>query len=141
MDDQDETQDLGIAECLEALGIDQLCQWDVLVFLHRHHASLAGGEQIAHFLGYGSAAVTEALSRLDHLGLARRSRASQGTRLYEFRRPDDFPRDQIIDHLLARADYRDVRLELIRILRREERPRITGPRTGGGGGRPWLKVN
>ncbi|MDG3004231.1 hypothetical protein [Paludisphaera mucosa] len=141
MADQDDAVDLGTEDCLQALGIDQLCQWDVLVFLHRHHASLAGAEQIAHLLGYTVAAVMETLSRLEHLMLAKRSRASQGVRLYEFRGPGDPRGDQILDHLLKMADHRQGRLEMMDILRRDgNRPQITGPRPGGGGGRPWLKL-
>jgi len=137
-----ESADLSVEGCLEILGIEQLCQWDVLVFLHRRHASLAGGEQIARFLGYSSAAVTEALSHLDNLGLLRRSRVSQGVRFYEFRRPEDSPREDAFDCLLNLSDHRAGRLLLIDILRRDERPpRITLPRPTGGGGQPWLRVN
>ena len=41
---------------LKALGVDSLCQWDVLVFLCRHLASLVSAEHIARLLGYETGA-------------------------------------------------------------------------------------
>ena len=138
MADLDDATEYGIGDCLETLGIEHLCQWDVLVFLHRHHACLVGGELVAHYLGYPQVAVTDALSRLDFLGLIRRSRASQGVRLYEFRRPDSPSKGAIFDHLLGLAGDREGRLELIGTLRLDDRrPRISAPRPGGEGGRLW----
>jgi len=142
MTDLEDESEFGIEDCLKILCIEQLCQWDVLIFLHRHHATLIGAEQIAHFLGYTAGAVTEALGRLDHLGLVRRSRAAQGIRLYEFSRPEDPRSDAVLDLLLGLSDDRAGRILMIEALRRHEgRPTITGPKPRGTGGRPWLRVN
>jgi DNA-binding MarR family transcriptional regulator len=73
--------DLLVEVWLETLDLSLLADWDVLVFLYRHRASLASAEQIARLLGYTSAVVGDALDRLESLGLVQRSRASQGVRL------------------------------------------------------------
>ncbi len=66
------------------LGISSPIEWDVLVFVYRHQASLANAEQIARMLGYPSTVVADALDHLESRKLIRRSRASQGARLYQF---------------------------------------------------------
>jgi hypothetical protein len=52
--------------------------------VYRHQASLANAEQIARMLGYPSTVVADALDHLESRKLIRRSRASQGARLYQF---------------------------------------------------------
>ncbi len=78
---QDNEPDVQVEGWLKTLGIESLCQWDVLVFQYRHQSSLVSAEHIAHFLGYATAEVVAALDSLESSGLVERSRVSQGVRL------------------------------------------------------------
>jgi len=101
---------------LATLRIDQLVQWDVLAFLHRHGTSLASAQQIALLLGYSRAAVGEALDSLASTNLLQRSRNSRGVRLYRFAIADH-SRQLALDELLELAGQRPGRLQLIAHLR------------------------
>jgi DNA-binding MarR family transcriptional regulator len=57
--------ELSVQSCLEGIGIFLLSDWDVLVFVYRHGASLTSTDQIARLLGYQSAVVGGALDRLE----------------------------------------------------------------------------
>jgi biotin operon repressor len=113
--------DLEIDGLLTALGIDWLCQWDVLVFLYRHPTSLLSGEHIARLLGYATTPVVAALDHLEPLGLVRRSRVDQGVRLYQFSTPVEPPRGDALKRLLTLSDSRSIRLLLVKRLQRVER--------------------
>ena len=76
---------------LTALGVETVCQWDVLVFLYRHPTSLVGADHVARLLGYDSDRVVAALDVLAFLRLVTRSRMSQGARLYQFTAPPEPP--------------------------------------------------
>src|SRR5262249_30258488 len=106
---------------LKMLRVDSLCQWDVLVFLYRHLASLASAEYIAHLLGYQTSAVVAAVNGLELAGLVQRSRVSQGVRLYQFAVPEHSPQRQAFNHLMALSDSRAGRLLLLQKLRRNEK--------------------
>src|SRR5437870_155653 len=82
---QDDQPDFQVEGWLKTLGIESLCQWDVLVFLHDHQISLFGAEHLARLLGYASAPVVGALEFLQILRLVERSQVSQGVRLYILR--------------------------------------------------------
>jgi hypothetical protein len=102
---------------LKALGIASLCQWDVLVFLYRHQASLVGTDYIARLLGHPSEPVVVALDVLEFLGLVERSRVSQIVRLYQFTVPSDPQRGHAWARLLAIASHRAGRVRLSKRLR------------------------
>ena len=76
--------DAQIQACLARLGISAPVEWDVLAYVYRHQASLTNADQIARMLGYPSTVVADALDHMETLQLIRRSRASQGMRLYQF---------------------------------------------------------
>jgi DNA-binding MarR family transcriptional regulator len=80
---EDNQPDLQVNGWFKTLGIESLCQWDVLVFLYRHQSSLVSAEHIPRFLGYANAEVVAALDSLESSGLVERSRVSQGVRLYQ----------------------------------------------------------
>jgi hypothetical protein len=69
-------------------GIDEICQWDVLVFLHRHRTALLSAEQITRLMCHGSRAVITALDDLAAAGIVERSRLLQGARLYQLIREE-----------------------------------------------------
>ena len=111
---QDNEPDLQVEGWLKTLGIESLCQWDVLVFLDRHPSILASNEHIAGLLSYATAEVVAALDRLECSGLVERSRVSQGVRLYQLTAPADHTRSDALERLKTLADSQTVRLLLAR---------------------------
>ena len=114
---EDNQPDLRVEGWLKTLGIESLCQWDVLVFLDRHQPSLVSAEHIARFLGYATAEVVAALDSLESSGLVERSRVSRGVRFYQLTAPADPPRSDASERLMTLADSHTVRLLLARRLR------------------------
>src|ERR1700674_791880 len=113
----DNEPDVQVEDWLKTLGIESLCQWDVLVFLYRHQSSLVNAEHIARFLGYATAEVVAALDSLESSGLVERSRVSQGVRLYQLTAPADPMRRDALERLMTFADSHTVRRLLARRLR------------------------
>src|SRR5262245_27728331 len=97
---------------LKILGVETLCQWDVLVFLYRHQACLVGADYLARLLGYTTDPIIAALDVLEGLRLVERSRVSQGARLYLFTMPVGPPRLDAFQRLLQLASDRAGRLLL-----------------------------
>ncbi len=114
---QESAPDLLVEGWLTTLGIESLSQWDVLVFLYRHQASLVSAEHIARLLGYATGEVVAALDRLEFLGLVARSRVSQGVRLYQYTAPAAPRRGDALDGLTTMADSRSGRLFLAKKFR------------------------
>src|SRR5438445_9426210 len=108
---EDNQPDLQVNGWLKTLGIESLCQWDVLVFLHRHQSSLVSAEQFARMLGYATAEVVAARDSLECSGLVHRSRVSQGVRLTA---PADPTRSDALQRLMLLSDGHTVRLLLAR---------------------------
>ena len=127
---------------LKTLGVELLCQWDVLVFLYRHQASLVSAENIACLLGHPTGEVVAALACLESRGLVGRSRVNQGVRLYQFTAPQAPRDDNPLDQLLTLADTRAVRLLLSSALRRGTPPNQNNGSTSlkGKGGAMCLKA-
>jgi hypothetical protein len=119
--DREPPPDLQVEGWLKTLGIESLCQWDVLVFLYRHPISLFGAEYLACLLGYASGPVVAALDVLEALRLVERSRVSQGVRLYRLTVPADPQRGDASERLFALADSRVGRMALSKTLRAENR--------------------
>ena len=111
---QDNQPDLQVEGWLKTLGIESLCQWDVLVFLYRHQSSLVGAEHIVRFLGHATAEVVAALDSLESSGLVERSRVSQGVRLYQLTAPADLTHRDALERLMTLADSHTVRRLLAR---------------------------
>ena len=119
--DRENPPDSQVEGWLKTLGIESLCQWDVLVFLYRHPISLLGAEYLACLLGYASGPVVAALDVLESLGLVERSRVSQGVRLYRFTVPADPQRGDASEQLFAPANLRAGRVVLCKKLRAGDR--------------------
>src|ERR1700680_2471562 len=97
---EDNQPDLQVNRWLKTLGIESLCQWDVLVFLYRHQSSLVSAELIARFLGHATAEVVAALDSLESSGLVERSRVShQGVRLIRVTASADLTRRDALERL------------------------------------------
>ena len=110
---------------LADLDLSLLADWDVLVFLYSHRASLASAEQIARLVGYTAAVVGDALDRLESRGFVKRSRASQGVRLYRFL-DSASPSHDGFRQLLNLATNRSGRLLLVRKLRERAGQQASG---------------
>jgi hypothetical protein len=97
---------------LGLFGIESFEEWDVLVFLYRHHSSLAGADQFARLLGYDTKAVIDAIHVLESSGLVKRSRISQGIRLYEVSVPEESPKRDAFYQLMSWGTTRAGRLRI-----------------------------
>jgi MarR family len=115
--DQEKSLDSEIQECLTRLGIGSPVEWDVLAFVYRHQASLTNADQIGRMLGYPSTVVADALDHMEALKLMRRSRASQGVRLYRFGSEADLPSHNCFQQLITLTETPAGRLVLIKRLR------------------------
>ena len=113
--------DVQVGAWLKILGIESLCQWDMLVFLDRHPSLLVSAENIPFFLGHATAEVVAALDSLGSSGLVKRSRVSQGARLYEVTASADPAHRDALERLITNADGHAVRLLLARKLRGGQR--------------------
>jgi hypothetical protein len=111
-----------IADWITTLGVTSLCQWDVLVFLSRHQATLLGTESLARLLGYALEPLVAALETLEALTLVERSRVSQGARLYHCLLPCGAPRGVAFAQLQALASHRAGRIHMATQLRRKDHP-------------------
>jgi len=116
--DQGNSLDSRIQECLTRLGLASPVEWDVLAFVYRHQASLTNADQIARMLGYPSTVVADALDHMESSKLIRRSRASQGVRLYQFGSFEADPKSHgCFQQLITLAENPAGRLVLIKKLR------------------------
>ena len=126
---QENAPDAKIEGWLKTLGIESLCQWDVLVFFHGHQMSLLGPAYFASLLGYEIGPVAAALDVLASLRLVERSRVSQGVRMYRFTVPADRQRSDASEQLFALANSRAGRVVLSKKLRAEDRTPQDDPRS------------
>jgi DNA-binding MarR family transcriptional regulator len=130
---QDNQPDLQVEGWLKTLGIESLCQWDVLVFLYRHQSTLVRVEHIARFLGYATAEAAAVPDSLESSGLVERSRVSQGVCLYQLTAQADRTRRDALERLMSLADSHAVRQLLGRRQRGSDRPDQNKKTVGLGG--------
>ncbi len=112
-----DSHDVLVVERLQTLGVALLSEWDALAFLYHHAASLGTAAEIARLLGYDKAEIGAALHSLEELGLIRRSRASQGIRVYQFSEPPEPSRRSCLLELMKLAHDRAGRMVLLQHLR------------------------
>ena len=105
-----------VAEWLKAIGINEIAQWDVLLFLHRHRNALLNTENIARLMRYKTGPLIAALDSLETLGMVERSRLSQGARLYQLT-PLGGPRARAFIELLNLSESRAGLLKVAESLR------------------------
>jgi DNA-binding MarR family transcriptional regulator len=127
---QDLPLDRQVRECLTTLGISSLNDWDVLVFLHRHPASLGTADQIARLLGYPVGVVANVLDTLESLGLIRGSSALQMVRLYQVTSSHELEAGlrSRLGNLMSLSEGRAGRL----LVAKQLRPRAFGQHAGAG---------
>jgi DNA-binding MarR family transcriptional regulator len=103
-------------EWLKTLQIDEICQWDLLIFLHQHRTTLLNAEDLARLMGYESGPIIAALERLESVGIVERSRLSRGARLYQLA-PLNGPPGRALAELLTLSESRAERLAVVEKLR------------------------
>ena len=112
----EELQDAIVLEHLHAVGVELTSEWDTLVFLYHHSASLGSAAHIARFIGYDKTETGAALRKLEALGLIEPSRASQGIRMYRYSAPAEPRRCSCFLELMSLAQNRTGRLLLLKHL-------------------------
>jgi DNA-binding MarR family transcriptional regulator len=104
--------ELSLQDCLDGVGISLLSEWDVLIFVYRHKASLISADQIARLIGYPSRIVNDVLDRLEREGLIERSRPSHGAHFYRILTSMDSGRWLCLRQLISLSEGRAGRLRL-----------------------------
>ncbi len=122
--------DVLVKECLDDLGLSRISEWDTLIFLYRHGPSLGNVHTLSKLLGYTEAIVSNALDKLDILGLISQSHFSQGMRLYEFIPGGHSRRLSSFDILASPDNERARRVLVSTALRKRGKPARV--RTGAG---------
>jgi DNA-binding transcriptional ArsR family regulator len=69
-------------QLVEAAGLRDACDLDLLLFFSRHPRVVLSSEQLAAYVGYEPAQVARALDRLLETGLLRRTLDQGGGRMY-----------------------------------------------------------
>jgi DNA-binding MarR family transcriptional regulator len=105
-----------IQDCLRAIGISLLSEWDLLAFVYHHGPSLISTDHIAKLVGYDKTVVDAALDRLECEKLIERVGPSQGARLHRMLTPKDAQRGSYLQQLIALSESRDGRLQLFKLL-------------------------
>ena len=114
--EREENLELDVQSCLEGMGILLLSEWDVLVFVYRHGASLTSVDEIARLIGYESTVVGGALDRLEREKLIERSRLSQEVRFYRILASMDAGHRRCLQKLVSLSESRAGRLLLAKRL-------------------------
>jgi DNA-binding MarR family transcriptional regulator len=104
-----------IRSCLESMGISLFSDWDMLVFVYRHGASLTSTDQIARLIGYERGVVSAALNRLERNKLIERSGSPQGVCLRRISTETGHRRR--LQQLVSLSETRAGRLLLTKLLK------------------------
>ena len=104
--------ELSIQNCLDGTGISLLSEWDVLIFVYRHGASLTSADQIARLIGYESKVVNDVLDRLEREKRIERSRPSRGVCFYRILASMDAGHRRCFHRLIGLSESRAGRLQL-----------------------------
>jgi hypothetical protein len=121
---QEHVADADVQHWLQSVGLESLCQLEVLTFFHRHRMTLLPPEYLARLLGYGMEPVVAALDSLTTLQLLEWSPQSRGARTYQVIVSPVPSRNDALEQLLALNDNRSGRLLLGKHLGRgHETPR------------------
>ena len=110
--------DADVQHWLQSVGVESLCQLEVLSFLHHHPITFLPPEYLARLLGYGMGPVVDALDSLAALQLLKWSTQSRGGHSYQFIVPSVPSRTDALERLLALSAHRSGRLLLRKHLER-----------------------
>ncbi|HVB57938.1 MAG TPA: hypothetical protein VNE63_16135 [Candidatus Acidoferrales bacterium] len=109
--------ELLVQSSLESMGISLLMDWDMLVFLHHHGATLSSAGQMARLLRCESIRIGDTLDRLESRRLIESSRPSRGARFYKVIVSSDGSRQGCFQQLLNLTGSRAGRLMIVKILK------------------------
>ena len=112
MTGQENIAEADVQHWLRSVGVESLCQLEVLAFFCRHRFTLLPAQYLARLLGYQIEPVVVALNSLAARQLLEWSPQSQGTRVYEFIAPSVQSRSDALERLLALSAHRQGRLLL-----------------------------
>jgi len=118
---QENIADADVHNWLQSVGVESLCQWDVLGFLHRHRITLLPPKGLAGLLGYEMKSVVAALDSLAALQLVQWSARSHGANSYQLVVPLELSRSDALERLFALSDHRSGRLLVDKHLGRGDR--------------------
>lgn len=104
--------DGNVQHWLRSVGVESLCQLEVLSFLHHHPVCLLPPEYLARVLGYGMDPVVDALDWLSDQQLIKWSAQPGGGHSYQFIVPSVPSRTDALEQLLALSADRSGRLLL-----------------------------
>ena len=110
--ESEKSMELSVQNCLDGVGISLLSEWDILMFVYRHGASLTSADRIARLIGYESRVVSDVLDRLEREKLIERSRPSQGVYFYRILASMDAGRWYCLRLLISLSESRTGRLQL-----------------------------
>ncbi|MEO8259672.1 MAG: hypothetical protein ABI868_20165 [Acidobacteriota bacterium] len=114
-------RDADVEHWLQSVGVESLCQLEVLTFLHRHPITLLPPEFLARLLGYEMEPVVAALDSLSARQLLEWSAQSGGARAYQVIAPSGRSRTDALERLLGLSEHRSGRLLLGKHLGRDGR--------------------
>jgi DNA-binding MarR family transcriptional regulator len=110
-------QDELIKECLGSLDLSSLCEWDVLFFIHRYGTIVTHDGELAPLVGYENKLVSEALDKLEDLGLVVRSRLNANAKAHQLSVKTHSQHTASFQHLARAAATRVGRLILAKQLK------------------------
>ena len=119
--ENDNVADADVQHWLQSVGVESLCQLEVLAFMHRHPITLLPPEYLARLLGYEIEPVVAALDSLSARQLLKWSAQSPGARSYQVVAPSVLSRTDALGQLLALSEHRSGRLLLGKHLGRDDR--------------------
>ena len=101
-----------IQHWLQSVGLESLCQLEVLTFFHRHPTSVLPASYLARLLGYPMEPVATVLDSLATLRLLEWSPQPRGARAYQVVVSPVPSRSEALERLLSLSENRSGRLLL-----------------------------
>ena len=109
---QENVADADVQHWLESVGLESLCQVEVLTFFHRHPTSVLPASYLARLLGYPMEPVATVLDSLATLRLLEWSSQPRGACAYHVVVSPVASRSVALERLLSLSDSRSGRLLL-----------------------------
>ena len=109
---QEHVADADVQHWLQRVGLESLCQLEVLTFFHRHPTSVLPASYLARLLGYPMEPVATVLDSLATLRLLEWSPQPRGAHAYHVVVSPVPPRSEALERLLSLSDNRSGRLLL-----------------------------
>jgi DNA-binding MarR family transcriptional regulator len=117
MEREKENVEPEIQDCLRAIGISLLSDWDLLTFVYRHGPSLTTTGHISKLVGYEKTVVDAALDRLEREMLIERVGGPRGARLHRMSTSKDVQHRDYLQQVTALSESRDGRLLVVKLLK------------------------